>query len=103
MVGVCPLPILVAVEFENNIATFSSELARLVHIRCPLKVGITYTTTQMPGTPEMLNRSRQKAQRDLQSMLAIMAKLTPEDARTEYLILLADEAPDWRFDCTRYL
>ena len=43
MIGKVPLPMVVAIEYENDIKTFQEELLKLALVRCPLKVGITYT------------------------------------------------------------
>jgi len=40
--GNFPFPIVVAFEHENNHRGFDDEICKLLSVRCPLKVGITY-------------------------------------------------------------
>lgn len=48
-VGVYRFPLAGVVEHENDIRGFEVEIAKLCHIRCPLKVGITYVLQPPPA------------------------------------------------------
>jgi hypothetical protein len=81
-------PVLVAIEHENARLTFEGEVQKLLSIRCPLKVGITYVL-----------RDTNRRFADLRSGIAkiiengfntINAEIV-EDAKTEYLFLIGTE------------
>jgi len=101
MIGKVPLPMVVAIEYENDIKTFQEELLKLALVRCPLKVGITYTAMDKTDAKN-LKRGQDRIQKRLESIMATLANHTLEDPKTEYLILLGHEAsetaPLWKFD-----
>ncbi len=81
-------PILVAVEHENKRTTFGGEVEKLLSIRCPLKVGITYALCDT-------NRPFADQRSEIASVIknkfsTIKAKII-EDANTEYLFLMGTE------------
>jgi hypothetical protein len=85
-----PFPILVAIEHENDFRTFHTEITRLLSIRCPLKVGITYE----PRSASSHNQS----EKDLNSLKACISRrnqeisqIITEDAKAEYLFLVGVE------------
>jgi hypothetical protein len=92
MVQRCPLPILVAVEHENRINGFRDELNKLAHVRCRLKVGVTYTEVNRLPTHARLGECKAKIKRELADILDTHSKHTTEDAGVEYLIILGHES-----------
>ncbi len=55
-----PLPIIAAIEHENDLGSFLDEIVRLAYIRCPLKVGITYLEARSAPSTEDEVASAQK-------------------------------------------
>lgn len=80
-------PMLVAIEHENDCRGFESEVTKLLSVRCPLKVGITYTYTS--------SERRQKYLEDIQQVIgeafAKISSAVGEDQKTEYLFLVGAE------------
>jgi hypothetical protein len=89
VVGNLPLPLVVAIEHENDVRGFMAEIAKLTHVRCPLKVGITYAVITTPGSPV----DPSAAQANIEEWVAKVAALheIKEDPTTEYLYLLGVE------------
>lgn len=85
-----PFPILVAIEHESNRRGFDTEISRLLSVRCPLKVGITY---------ELLRGAHQTACEQRLNKLKVsttklyeeIGRVVGEDAKTEYLFLVGIE------------
>jgi hypothetical protein len=85
-------PIKVAVEHENNPHEFHEEIKKLLCIRCPLKVGITYTlTSDVGGKRSRLEGLRSEIARRIRDHFAEVNALIKEDPETEYLFLLGSE------------
>jgi hypothetical protein len=81
-------PILVAIEHENDRTGFETEVIKLLSVRCPLKVGITYSLyseeAQVPGRlQEILTYIRVDFER--------IRSVVEEESRTEYLFLVGVE------------
>ena len=93
VIGNCPLPLLVGIEHENNLRTFVEEIAKLVHVICPLKVGITYIVTggALPS-PAVVDDARSQIQRLAHTALSNRNQHIREDPTTEYLFLLGVES-----------
>lgn len=88
--GRYPFPIIVAIEHENDIRGFGSEIAKLVHIRCPLKVGITYAWPYRD-----VDRCRKRIEDDARAVAKVVGAHTSECVHAEYLYLLGvDERSD---------
>ena len=81
----------VAVEHENNPHGFRTELRALLSIRCPLKVGITYTLTSDVGRTGSLSALRDTITRDIREAFAAFDALNKEDPNAEYLFLVGSE------------
>ena len=94
-VGNLPFPILVALEHENDHRGFNHEIAKLLSIRCPLKVGITYTllwgaTNTAEGRQSTLDLIRQ----EVCESSARISQVISEDPKTQYLFLVGcEESP----------
>jgi hypothetical protein len=80
--GSVPFPLLVAIEHENKIATIKNEIAKLVHIRCLLKVAITYASNKN------LKRSTEKIKQHIIELTATLNAHIREDPRSSYLFLV---------------
>jgi hypothetical protein len=80
-----PFPILVAIEHEFHRRGFDTEIARLLSVRCPLKVGITYS----PRSKFEENLSRLKA--SITSLHEKIGGSVGEDPKSEYLFLVGIE------------
>jgi hypothetical protein len=72
-------PIRAAIEHENDQRDFWSEVCKLLSVRCPLKVGITYAHTR-----EKLGEIEQT----IQDNSALILKVVGEHPKTEYLFLV---------------
>ena len=92
-IGNYPLPLLVAVEHENNIRTFREEIVKLAHMICPLKVGITYMPTVRvpPDAKEVLDCQKQ-IEHLVEVIILNRSKYIKEDPKTEYLYILGVES-----------
>ena len=66
-----PVPIIVALEHENSIGGFVQEMFKLSYVRCPVKVGITYTNIHAPiTTKEKLRECKTKIEGWLENVSA---------------------------------
>src|SRR6266571_3416465 len=93
VVGSCPLPLLVGVEHENDLRTFVQEILKLVHVICPLKVGITYLVAgTAPPSSVAVSDSQNQIRRLAQTALSDRNQHVREDPATEYLYLLGVES-----------
>jgi hypothetical protein len=91
-----PFPILVAFEHENDHRGFDQEIVKLLSVRCPLKVGITYTLLDDAGanTPEKRKNAIEAIRRMVISDFNEISAVVKEDASSEYLFLVgAEERP----------
>jgi hypothetical protein len=86
----------VAIEHENDPRGFRDEVQKLLSVRCPLKVGITYALTGDGSQPDLQSRVEGGIRREFAAANA----LSQEDGATEYLFLLGYEVNDrelqWR-------
>jgi len=89
-------PIRVAIEHENAAHTFRDEIQKLLSVRCPLKVGITYALINDSSQPDL----QAKIEVEIRQEFAAAKAITQEDDKTEYLFLLGYEVTDrvlqWR-------
>jgi hypothetical protein len=76
-------PIVVAIEHENDARGFETEITKLLSVRCPLKVGITYTGNTEYRVESMKSKIRQMIEDRLSEVSGVLA----EDPGTEYLFL----------------
>jgi hypothetical protein len=99
-IGTLPVPIVVAVEEEENVTKFDAAIARLHLVRCPIKVGITYVAwgRDYGSDDEMEDGQEQRRETYQARIAASVAKIaeianqhTLEDSRIEYVILLGVE------------
>jgi hypothetical protein len=90
--GNYPVPLLVGIEHENVVQTFKEEITKLVHIRCPLKVGITYVmaTAEFPS-PSVIAYWQDYLRNSIEEVSQIMDSYLREDPTTEYLYLVGVE------------
>jgi len=87
-------PMLVAVEHENDWRGFESEVRKLLSVRCPLKVGITYTGESPKG-----EQYRARIARIIEEDFAEISNLAEEGPQTEYLFLIGAESDDKEISC----
>ncbi len=78
---------MVAIEHENFATYFHSEVQKLLSVRCPLKVGITYTYS----ATKQRNNQLQRIENTIWKNWSEARKTIGEDARTEYLFLVGTE------------
>jgi hypothetical protein len=100
VIGNLPLPLVVAIEHENNLRTFKQEIATLSQVRCPLKVGITYcmlTPAARDPDLDVLQLKIKKWIRDITDQLEI-----GEAPETEYLYLIGLESQGLNLDWYAY-
>lgn len=82
-----PFPVLVAIEHENKSDWFDQEVRKLCLVRCPLKIGITYTLT--PSIDHV--RERESIRKGIVRWLDLMKTVMGEEAATEYAFLVGSE------------
>src|SRR5271154_820669 len=83
-----PFPIRVAIEHEKDWTGFDTEIKKLLYVRCPLKVGITYTGDSSKGE-EYRSKIADWIQEDFEEIEL------EEDSRTEYLFLAGAESDNF--------
>jgi hypothetical protein len=81
-------PILVAIEHENSWGTFHGEIAKLLTIRCPLKVGVTYLPVGDGRTFDMVTGT---ITRHIENWFGLIKRHTAEDPAAEYLFVIGRE------------
>lgn len=81
-------PVKVAIEHENSRGDFWSEVQKLLSVRCPLKVGITYSLYTDAG--EVHERLR-IIENWIRTDLGNISRIVAEDPATEYLFLVGVE------------
>ena len=89
--GSIPIPILVALEHENNISSFSEEIAKLLYVRAPLKVGITYILRNGHDANTKFQQEQSRIIREAAGLESIISQWLPEQADAEYLYLVGVE------------
>ena len=81
-------PILSALEHENVHPGFDTEIWKLMSVRCPLKVGITYSINERNGKRHLLlEQLRERVMRHFEAVNHVVG----EDPSTEYAFLLGCE------------
>ncbi len=86
-------PILAAIEHENDWRGFESEVMKLLSLRCPLKVGITYAADRN------LEACCEKVMEILQGDLDDAKSSIGEDPLTQYLFLIGGESEGEDISC----
>jgi len=86
-------PISVAIEHENDWRGFESEIMKLLSLRCPLKVGITYADDSKLGV------CSEKLMKILRGDFGDARSRIGEDRATEYLILIGSNSADEDISC----
>jgi hypothetical protein len=94
LVGNTPVPIIAVFEHENDVRGFKQEILKLAYIRCPLKIGITYSEPQ--------NRPQCEASilGWVGDTLDELNKHRREDSESDYVYLLGVDAG--RFELAWY-
>lgn len=91
--GHYPLPMISVFEHESGIERFEKDIVKLATIRCPLKIGITYTK------PNLRSEAEDKISKWVLEIRRVLNELTKEDPKCEYVYLLGvDKQPfmvDW--------
>jgi hypothetical protein len=87
-------PIKVAIEHENDWSGFDSEIKKLLSVRCPLKVGITYSDDSPKG-----REYRQEIAGYIKDDFDEISLIVREDPATEYLFLIGAESDDNEISC----
>jgi hypothetical protein len=85
-------PISVAIEHEYSWSGFTAEIDKLLSVRCPLKVGITYVY----GRRAKQESNMQRIEEWIKSSYSMVLATIEEDETTEYLFLIAAEAEEER-------
>jgi hypothetical protein len=80
-------PIQVAIEHENECRGFESEIRKLFSVRCPLKVGITYTRTKRAECSGALQVIEKAIKENFDAVSAVIG----EHSSAEYLFLVGAE------------
>lgn len=87
-----PFPILIAIEHENDYRGFGEEIVKLLTVRSPLKVGITYTFFEVASNrSEKRERAFEKIRRVALTDFDKINQAAREDESSEYLFLVGDE------------
>jgi len=91
-VGNYRLPILVAVEHENDYRTFKQEIVKLAHIVCPLKLGVTYLLVGPKGRDQERETSLlAEIHATVSRTLSQRKTYVSEDPNTRYMFILGSE------------
>jgi hypothetical protein len=100
-IGNIPLPLIAAIEHENDIRGFQQEIAKLAHVRCPLKVGITYSQLSVPPTDSEILSAKTKIDTWIEGVNKLIC--AKEDPSSEYVYLLGVETVrytlEWHYCC----
>jgi hypothetical protein len=100
VLGSVPFPVIAAIEHEHNVKTIREEMAKLFHIRCPLKVAITYASPNVT-TGERLALCEEEIKSCIKDLSDTLTRYVGEDPAAEYLFLLGVEeqryALTWKF------
>jgi len=88
-------PMVVAIEHENDPQGFKTEIAKLLSVRCRLKVGITYTADRL----DEAKRWNENIRRDLAGLFDRAKSVMKENGRTEYLFLAGTEGWQGKKEC----
>jgi hypothetical protein len=80
-----PFPLRVVIENEAEWRRFECEIRKLLSVRCPLKVGITYTDSARGGSQHR-DEIASWIHEDFKEIQLVIG----EDARTEYLFLVGE-------------
>ena len=96
--GRTPTSMAAVIEHESDLRTFREEIAKLLQIRCPLKVGITYALEGTTGPGKKLTASRRKITEHASALDAELRNLVREDARASYLYLLGVSPQKYKFE-----
>ncbi len=80
-------PIKVAIEHENRCEPFWPEVERLLLVRCPLKVGITYLYSSLERRDNLLG----KIKKTIDDSFAKISEVVSEAPDSEYLFLVGTE------------
>lgn len=91
IIGSIPFPIKIAIEHEFNVRTIAEEFSRLIHLRVPLKVIITYATTDTSGQGRRIGHARTQVEGAFRELAGRFASDFPESADSEYLVLIGEE------------
>jgi hypothetical protein len=87
-------PMRVAIEHENSPFTFYKETRAILSVRCPLKVGITYTLQSDIRRNDLfseLSDLRNRVADAIHTNYKEISKVVKEDIDTEYLFLIGSE------------
>ncbi len=87
-----PFPIIAALEHELNSSIFHHEVAKLLSIRCPLKVGITYINYGVSaGTAQRQQTALKTIHERICAKFEKVSSEIRESEETEYLFLIGIE------------
>ncbi len=82
----------VAFEHENDHRGFLQEIVKLLSVRCPLKVGVTYTLLfGERNNPQARQEILKSIGEQVDRSFAMIQGVTGEDTTTEYLFLVGAE------------
>ena len=82
----------VAIEHESNHRGFESEIMKLLSVRCPVKLGITYTPFfASQNTEGKCQQVLNDIHEVLVGKLKAISQVVDEDPKTEYLFLVGAE------------
>jgi hypothetical protein len=90
--GSYPVPMIVVFEHEDKFQGFEAEIVKLGHIRCPLKVGITYTPVAIRDTVE------RKLVEWVREIRRELNEIGTEDHKFEYVYMLGVERELYMLD-----
>ncbi len=89
-----PFPMRVAIEHEQDWTGFDCEVRKLLQVRCPLKVGITYSDESPQG-----KKYRDRVAKNIQDNFDEIRPVIAEAPQTEYLFLIGAESDDKEISC----
>jgi hypothetical protein len=96
VVGNLFFPLVVGIEHEKDVSKFEEEISKLAHIRCHLKVGITYcSASELITSPQELAKRQNQIVAWVRKCCETLNSYTTEDERTEYVYVLAVAKPNF--------
>jgi hypothetical protein len=95
-----PFPMVVALEHQNFDINFRHEIRKLMSVRCPLKVGITYTWDNRGPSFCEHEKRREVVRQAVRAEYDRIASVVAEDPRIEYAFLVGSEESSR--ECTWY-
>jgi len=88
----------ICVEHENNPRTFRDEIQKLLSVRSPLKVGVSYVLQSDLSKNGSRMQLIQSLQSEIREQFKLVDKFCPEGPNTEYLFLIGCDIGNYELE-----